>query len=162
MKTLLLLRHAKSSWDDDNLPDHDRPLNERGRRDAPRIGKILRREDLIPDLIISSTAVRAVATAKKVASAASFEGEIRHAEKLYLAEPGEYIALARQVPDEIGTLLLVGHNPGIEGLVQWLTGQDERMPTAALACIRLPIAAWKELRAEKRYELAGVLRPKEL
>ena len=76
MKTLLLLRHAKSSWSDPTLPDHDRPLNKRGIHDAPRMGKLLRHEHLMPDLILSSTAVRAKKTAELVAKACKYKGEI--------------------------------------------------------------------------------------
>jgi phosphohistidine phosphatase len=162
MKTLLLLRHAKSSWDNERLSDFDRPLNDRGRRDAPRMGKLLIQLDMVPELIISSSARRAASTAKQVASAAAYEGEIRYTEKLYLAEPETYIELARRMDDSVASLLLVGHNPGIEALIGLLSGHDERMPTAALACLRLPISRWRDLNPEERYELAGIWRPKEL
>lgn len=162
MKTLLLLRHAKSSWADENMADFDRPLNERGEKDAPRMGKLLRQKELVPDLIITSAAKRAAATAERVAQTAGYEGEIRRDEHLYLAEPGEYVAVARQVGDAVNCLLLVGHNPGIEELVEWLSGQAERMPTAALACFQLPIDHWRDLKPEQGYELAHIWRPKEL
>lgn len=162
MKTLLLLRHAKSSWANDRLSDFERPLNDRGRHDAPRMGKLLRQRDLVPDRIISSSAKRAAKTAELVAAAASYDADIRFTEKLYLAEPEAYIVLARQVEESCGTLMLVGHNPGIEELVAWLTGQGEPMPTAALACIELPIDNWGDLKAERHYKLAGLWRPKEL
>jgi phosphohistidine phosphatase len=162
MKTLLLLRHAKSSWDNDALADFSRPLNDRGRHDAPRMGKLIRREDIVPELIISSSAKRAMTTTELAALEMSFDGEIRYSDKLYLAEPEAYITLARQADDQINILMLVGHNPGIQELVEALTGQDEQMSTAALACIRMPINRWKDLAASKRYELAGFWRPKEL
>jgi phosphohistidine phosphatase len=88
MKTLLILRHAKSSWKDLELPDQDRPLNKRGRHDAPLMGKILRQEDLIPDLIESSTAFRAKKTAKLVAKACKYKGDIAFDNSLYGNEPG--------------------------------------------------------------------------
>lgn len=162
MKTLLLLRHAKSSWDEGNLADFDRPLNDRGREDAPRMGKLLRQHDLVPDLIVTSSAKRAASTAKLLANEANYEGKVTRTRDLYLAEPGAYINLARRTDDSVKTLMLVGHNPGIEELVEWLSGSDESMPTAALACFHLPIAKWSELAAGRRYELAGVWRPKEL
>ena len=90
MKTLLILRHAKSDWETPDVADHDRPLNGRGKRDAPRMGRLLRDENLVPDLIISSTAKRARKTAKLVAEASGYEGEIRLAETLYLAGPEAY------------------------------------------------------------------------
>jgi phosphohistidine phosphatase len=162
MKTLLVLRHAKSSWADDDLSDFDRPLNDRGRHDAPRMGQLMAREDLVPDLIITSSAKRAATTAKLVAQAAGYEGEIRRSEHLYLAEPGEYVVEARQVDDGVACLMVVGHNPGIEELVEWLSGVEERMPTAALACFRLSIDHWRDLKPGQRYELTHLWRPKEL
>ncbi len=162
MKRLLLLRHAKSSWGEASLSDYDRPLNDRGRHDAPRIGRLLRREDLVPDLIIASSARRAATTAELVAEAASFEGELRYTDKLYLAEPEAYLALARRADESVNTLLLVGHNPGIQELVALLTGRDERMATATLACVAMPLTAWSALVADERYELQGVWRPREL
>jgi phosphohistidine phosphatase len=162
MKTLLLLRHAKSSWADDRLSDFDRPLNDRGRRDAPRMGGRLRQDDLVPDLIIASPAKRAATTARLVAEAASYEGEIRHAAELYMADPQTYLDVARGAEDNVSILMLVGHNPGIEECVTSLAGHDETMPTAALACFRLPIDRWPELQDEGPYELANLWRPKEL
>ncbi|MBP6015466.1 MAG: histidine phosphatase family protein [Candidatus Promineofilum sp.] len=162
MKRLLLLRHAKSSWGEGNLADYDRPLNDRGRHDAPRMGWLLRQEDLVPDMIITSSAKRAASTAELVAEAASFEGELRYTNNLYLAEPEAYIALARRVDEAVNTLMLVGHNPGIQELVALLTAKDERMATANLACVAMPIKVWSELDADEQYELQGVWRPREL
>jgi len=97
MKTLLVLRHAKSSWDDSALDDHERPLNQRGRRDAPRMGKLMREYGLIPDVVLSSDAVRARLTADAVAEAASFTGEIRLDSHLYLAGPADILSLLQRV-----------------------------------------------------------------
>lgn len=162
MKTLLLLRHAKSSWDNDSLADFDRPLNDRGRNDAPRMGKLLAQLDLIPDLIVSSSAKRAAATAKRVAAAAAYEGTIRYTREFYLADPETYLELARQVDDEVSRLMLVGHNPGIEELVSHLAGGDERMPTAALACFHLAIDRWQAFDEETEVKVVGVWRPREI
>lgn len=162
MKTLLLMRHAKSSWDNSRLTDYERPLNERGRRDAPRMGRLLRHEDLTPDLIITSSAKRAATTAELVALELALDSDIRYTEMLYLADPDAYIRQARQVGDDIETLLMVGHNPGIQELVEQLTGQEEEMNTAALAYIRAPVRKWSELAGGKQYELVHMWRPKEL
>lgn len=162
MKTLLLLRHAKSSWSDDKLSDYDRPLNDRGRHDAPRMGKLLISLDLVPDLILSSAAKRAAMTADSVAESSSFEGETLYTRDLYLADPETYIDLARRTSDHITTLMMVGHNPGIQELVEQLSGRDETMSTAALACLRLPIESWRDIELDDTYELVGVWRPKEL
>jgi phosphohistidine phosphatase len=162
MKTLLIMRHAKSSWDNDRLADFDRPLNDRGRRDAPRMGRLLVQLDIVPDLIIASSAKRASETAEMVALAASYPGDIRFTEEHYLADPETYIELARETDESVSTLLLVGHNPDIEELINELSVKEERMPTAALAVFRLPIDNWTELNLGDEYKLAGVWRPKEL
>ena len=162
MKTLLLMRHAKSSWDNSRLTDYERPLNERGRRDAPRMGRLLRHEGLTPDLIITSSAKRAATTAELVALELALDSDTRYTEMLYLADPDAYIRQARQVGDDIEILLMVGHNPGIQELVEQLTGQEEGMSTAALAYIRAPVRKWPELAGGKQYELVHVWRPKEL
>ena len=162
MKTLLLMRHAKSSWDNSELADFDRPLNGRGRQDAPRIGQLLAREDLTPDLIITSAARRAATTAELVALAAGYDGDIRYTRDLYLADADTYLELVRETGDDVNRLLLVGHNPDIAELVSQLAGHDEHMPTAALAHFRLAIDAWSELSDETAAELVALWRPKEL
>lgn len=162
MKTLLLLRHAKSSWENHSRADFDRPLNDRGRRDAPRMGELLNSLDLVPDRIITSAARRAATTAERVAESSRFDGDIIRTDELYLADPETYINLARQTDDSIATLMMVGHNPGIEELVEMLGGRDEGMPTAALACIRLSIDSWREISPDETYTLENVWRPREL
>ena len=162
MKTLLLLRHAKSSWDNSELADHDRPLNGRGRHDAPRMGQLMAQHDLTPDLIVTSAARRAATTAELVALAAEYSGDIRYTDELYLADPETFLDVAGDTPDNVARLLLVGHNPGIEELVSTLAGREERMPTAALACFRLAVESWKDVNEETAAELLHLWRPKEL
>jgi len=162
MKLLMILRHAKSSWKESGLTDHDRPLNKRGERDAPRMGRQLAAEGVLPELIVSSTAVRAWTTAREVAGACGFDGDIRATGELYLADPSTILELLSQVPDRYQRVMIVGHNPGSEELVRLLTGRDETMPTAALAQVRLPIATWSELGPRSRGELLALWRPKEL
>jgi len=111
MKTLLILRHAKSSWEFTELPDHDRPLNNRGKRDAPRIGKMLLKERLIPQLIISSSAIRAHSTAEKVAKACGYQGEILVDSSLYGSEYKAYLNILRNQHDRFDIVMVVGHNP---------------------------------------------------
>lgn len=159
VKTLLLLRHAKSSWEDRSLSDHDRPLNERGERDAPRMGRLLRDENRWPDLILSSTATRARRTTQLLIEAVDRETEVRYLSKLYLAEPEDYVEAVRRVGGEADSVLLVGHNPGLEMLVQRLTGEWHRLPTAALVCVTLPIDTWKDLEASDG-RLAGLWLPR--
>lgn len=162
MKTLLLLRHAKSSWDDDSLSDHDRPLNQRGKIAAPRMGQLLCELDLVPDLIISSTANRASTTARLAAHAAGCDAQLVLDRSLYLAPPERYIRVAARTHEPVERLMLVGHNPGIEMVVDDLTGCGESMPTAALAVIAVPIRRWSELSTRVHCELTRIYRPKEL
>jgi phosphohistidine phosphatase len=162
LKTLLILRHAKSSWKYTNLSDHDRPLNKRGKSDAPRMGRLLLREELVPDLIISSSAARALATAESVALACGYESEIQHTRHLYHAWPDAYIDLLHEVQDEHQRVMVVGHNPGIEEFVEELTGEWVRMPTAALAQVALNVDNWSDLSLENMQPLLHVWWPKEL
>jgi phosphohistidine phosphatase len=162
MKTLLVLRHAKSSWDDAALDDHERPLNKRGQRDAPRMGALVREHGLMPDVVISSDAVRARLTAEAVVEAARHGGEILLDRRLYLAGPADILALLRTAGGKAGTLMIVGHNPGLEELVAQLTGEQQDMPTAALAQIALPIDQWRDLKPSTRGTLVGHWVPKQL
>ena len=163
LKTLLVLRHAKSSWKDTGLEDHERPLNQRGQRDAPGMGRLIRERGLIPDLIISSDAVRARLTAAAVAETAQYAGEIRLEPRLYGASVDEILAVLRTVEGKNAkTVMIVGHNPGLEELVAQLTGEPHDFPTAALAQIALPIDRWRDLSDSTRGKLLGLWRPKEL
>lgn len=162
MKTLLVLRHAKSSWDDPSLDDHERPLNGRGRKDAPRAGATLKTRGLTPDLVISSDAVRARTTAEAAADAAGYKGKIALDRRLYLAGPREIVAVLRGLGDhDADTVMIVGHNPGLEELVSHLGARPEPMPTAALAQIALPIAEWQALTMSTRGRLVDLWRPKD-
>ena len=137
MKTLLILRHAKSDWSNSQLSDHDRPLNDRGQYDAPRMGAWLKQQDMVPDLIISSTAERALTTAEMVAMGCDFEGELRTTRKFYHAGPPTYIEVLNALPDSYERVMVVGHNPGMEELVSVLTDKDSRMTTANVAVVEL-------------------------
>ena len=163
MKTLLVLRHAKSSWDEAGLDDHARPLNARGERDAPRMGRVLRDEGLGPDVIVSSDAARARGTAEAVAEAAEFPGTILLEPRLYHASAAEIVNVLRTVVDaDADTVMVVGHNPGLEELVGRLTDTRESLPTAALVQIALPIDRWSELTSGTPGVIEGLWRPREL
>jgi len=162
MKTLLLLRHAKSSWKQLELADHDRPLNKRGKQTAPRMGTLLEAEDLIPDLIICSTAVRTHTTAVLVAKACAYTGKIKKTRKLYLADPQDYVEVLRQVDDNYAFVLVVGHNPGLEGLITAFTDEAIAMSTAALAYLKPSIKLWGDIAISTECELVNVWRPKDL
>jgi phosphohistidine phosphatase len=152
-KTLLILRHAKSSWKEPGLADHDRPLNKRGRRDAPRIGELVRARSLVPDLILSSTAVRARTTAEMVAEACGYSHAIELSRELYGAGPEACVQALRDLYYDDDRVLLVGHNPGIGQLATALTGDgdpdaraalEQGYPTGALASLSLD-GSWYEL-----------------
>ena len=162
MKTLLLLRHAKSSWKQSELADHDRPLNKRGKQTAPRMGALLQDEDLIPDLIVCSTAVRAHTTALLVAKACTYIGEINQTRTLYLAEPEDYVEVLRQVAEKHTRVLVVGHNPGLEALIEELTDEAMAMPTAALAYLELSLKRWKDLDMNTECKLVNMWQPRDL
>jgi phosphohistidine phosphatase len=162
MKTLLVLRHGKSSWKDPDLDDHDRPLNKRGQRDAPRMGRLLRDLDLVPDLVVSSTAKRAHDTAEMAAETAGYSDDVCTSSELYHAGPMAWIDELRQVSDIHQCVMVVGHNPGLEELVETLSDQSEILPTAALAQITLPIESWQDLSIGTPGELENLWRPKEL
>jgi phosphohistidine phosphatase len=162
MKTLMLLRHAKSSRDDPDLPDHERPLNKRGKESASRMGKLVRDEKIVPDLIVSSTALRARKTAERVAAESKYPGAIELEEHLYMAEPDAIYDVVRKIDPERERVLVVGHNPGISDFLSRLAGTEEEMPTAALAIVELPIDRWNKLTAKTRGQLTSYWKPKEL
>lgn len=161
MKTLLILRHAKSSWSNSHISDHERPLNERGKSDAPRVGRLLQQQGPLPDLIVSSSAERALATAEAVALGADYHSEIAVTRSLYHAGVEEYIELLQGLPERVNAVMIVGHNPGLEELLFALSGERESMPTAALAEIDLPIDSWQQLDEGTEGRLSNLWRPRE-
>lgn len=162
MKSVLILRHAKSSWKHPDIDDHDRPLNKRGKRDAPIMGNLLKNERLVPDLIISSTAKRAHSTAKDVAKSSGYKGKITLDHSLYAAEPAAYIDVLHHLSNEYTRVLMVGHNPGVEELVSMITGEEHLMPTCSLVHIQFPINSWNEIKYKARGKLLGTWQPREL
>jgi len=150
MKTLYLLRHAKSSWDFEDLSDHDRPLNKRGRHDAPLMGRELASHEVTLDLIISSSAVRALTTASLVAKELEYDTEnISINEAIYGAGKEELLTSIQQTPDNIANLMLVGHNPEITELANSLSPEHiASMPTAAVVGIRFNCVSWAEINPE--------------
>jgi phosphohistidine phosphatase len=162
MKTLLLLRHAKSSWKDGDLDDHDRPLNKRGKRDAPRMGRLLAEENLLPDLILCSSAKRCRKTAEHVIAASGYRGETRITGELYEAGAGNLIPFLATLADETTPVLLIAHNPGLEELLESLVGVYTPLTTAALAQIELSVRRWQDLDEKTRGRLIKIWQPREL
>lgn len=152
MKRILLLRHAKSSWDDDSLADFDRPLAKRGRKDAPRMGAFAASIRYAPERVISSPAARAKETAERFAEAAGIEHDaITWNERLYHGGWPDYLAALAALPDEVKIAMVVGHNPKMEQLASAMCGAQRadafRIPTAALLCFEHGADTWREVKA---------------
>ena len=162
MKTLLLLRHAKSSWKDEELDDHDRPLNSRGKRDAPRMGQLIRDENLLPDVILCSSAKRCRKTAEHVIEASGYRSEMRTTGELYEADGEKLRQALASLADNPATVLLIAHNPGLEELLEALIGEYTPLTTAALAKIDLPVRHWHDLNEKTRGNLIQLWQPREL
>ena len=161
MKTLFLLRHAKSSWKDESLPDFERPLNSRGKQAAERIGRYLKHEEIVPELVLSSPALRARETIERVAKAAKWTPEVLFDQRIYEAGGLRLLEVVSQIENERKTALLVGHNPGIEELLMLLTGESKKVPTGALMQIDLKTSKWSTA-ADKRARLAWLIKPRKL
>jgi phosphohistidine phosphatase len=167
LKRLLLLRHAKSSWEDRELADHDRPLAPRGRRAAKRMARHLRDQDERPELVLCSSATRTRETLERIEPALGDGAEVRIEPRVYEASADELLDLVRELPAEVDAALLIGHNPGIEDLTaslarpgQALDRARDKFPTAALATLEFD-AAWDRL-APGAAQLVAFVRPREL
>jgi phosphohistidine phosphatase len=161
MKTILLMRHAKSSWKHKKLKDIERPLNARGEKDAPEMGRLLLKKNIIPGLIVSSPAVRARRTAELVAKKCHYEKEIQYIDNLYMAEAPEILNCLSTLPDDVNQVLMISHNPGLEYTLQLLTGKVESLSTSTIVKISLPVEHWSEINTETHGELEKVWRPKD-
>jgi phosphohistidine phosphatase len=165
-RTLVLVRHGKSSWDYD-VDDHERPLSGRGRRDAEALGRLLSQRSLRPDLVLCSDATRTKQTWESAKAGGATASEIQYLRDIYHAWVPELLAMLRDVPDEIHTVLVLGHAPGIPDLVEHLcvrtdspdwTQMDNKFPTSALAVVNVP-GPWAEL-GKGRAELASFIVPR--
>ena len=153
MKTLLLLRHAKSSLIDPTLSDNMRPLTYQGKQEVYIIGKLLKNKKLIPDIVICSTAKRAVETSKLIAEYINYHNEIHLSKSLYQTTAKDYINVVSEIPDKNNMVLLVGHNPVLENLVEIITNELRIMKTCSLAHIVLPIKKWLEIKTQTKGKL---------
>lgn len=170
MRTVYLLRHAKSSWDDPTLTDHDRPLAPRGRKAAPRMGAYLRHDGLIPGLVLCSTALRARQTWALVAPSLPPGIRVEFRKELYDADAGNFLDILRHCPDDAETVMLIGHNPALEDCAARLAGGGDpaalkrmasKYPTAALAEIAFDAKRWRDVEAGTG-RLVDFVRPKDL
>lgn len=162
MKTLLLMRHGKSSWKDDTLADHERPLKKRGRKDAKRIAKEILKHDLMPELILSSSAVRARETVEILTENLDYQNKIIYSDKLYMGEPQDFIDALQETTEHEGIVMIVAHNPGLEAYLQIIDGEIESLPTGGLGYLLLAIDDWKDLSLDTMGDLIGFWKPKEL
>ncbi len=147
MKTLVIVRHAKSSWSDPGLPDHDRPLNKRGLRDAPLMGSVLAELGPPVDRVLSSSAARALATAELVVEEMGLPlDEIIIEEGLYHASSGEMIEIITEQEDYLDGLMLFGHNPGMTNLVNRLSNLDlDNLPTSGAVILQYAVELWQDI-----------------
>jgi phosphohistidine phosphatase len=161
MKTLFLLRHTKSSWKDQSLADFERPLNRRGRRAAEKIGRLFRAKEIVPDLVLSSPALRARETVNIVSKTAKWRSEARYDHRIYEAGAIRLLDVISQIEIDRNTVLLVGHNPGLEEVLQLLTGRIEQIPTGGLAKVSIKTSKW-ESTIDKKATLDWFVTPREL
>jgi phosphohistidine phosphatase len=146
MKTLFLIRHAKSSWDDAALPDKERPLDARGKRDAPAMGERLAKRDVKPDLIVSSPATRALATAQSIARKLDYKlKNIVVDDRLYACAADDLLKVIYEFADEQERVMLFGHNPEFTELAHRLSSQITEMPTCAVAEFRFDAKSWSNI-----------------
>jgi phosphohistidine phosphatase len=158
-KTLLLMRHGKSSWKDKKIPDFKRPLKKRGKAASAEIGRILRENELIPQVILSSPALRASQTAEIVAQESGFPIKVTFVDSFYMAEPDVYFKYLSGLDESLERVLIVSHNPGLEAFMQLLDGKLEALPTGSLAYLSLDIKKWSDLSMETDAELIGFWDP---
>ena len=170
MKTILLLRHAKSDWGEPGLSDHDRPLNRRGEKAADAMANHIRARMPLPDLVLCSTASRARQTLAPLAALWTPPPPISLEKGLYLASEEVLLARLRSVADPVRTVLLVGHNDGLWQLAELLAGSGKedalsnlraKYPTGTLAALRTPGGRWADLAAGSA-ELTAFVRPRDL
>jgi phosphohistidine phosphatase len=168
VRTLYLLRHAKSSWADPTLPDRERPLAPRGRRDAGRIAKHLARLEIEPDLVVCSPAERTRETLDLIRPALGTTTTVSLEDELYAASSDELLERLREVPEEVASVMLIGHNPGLQRLALVLVSDgaglerlEAKFPTAALATLTIAETAWSRL-APADAVLAAFVVPKQL
>ena len=147
MKRVYLIRHAKSSWDTPGVGDHGRPLNERGQKDAPMMGKRLLAGRHVPDAMLSSTAVRAVTTAEAIAGEIGFPlARIEKLSSIYHAGPTQYYQILAALDDSIGSVFIFGHNPSISEFAHLLSGKPVgNLPTCAVYGVEIAVDSWKDL-----------------
>jgi phosphohistidine phosphatase len=161
VRTFLILRHAKAAREESGS-DKERELTAKGRHSAERMGALAREHDLVPDLVICSTATRARETYNLFARGAGYDGRVEFLDELYLAPAVLYVEAVQRLGGSAKKVMVIGHNPGLEALVDVLTGSAETLATAALAVCELPVDEWADLDGKVQGSLKGLFRPKEI
>jgi phosphohistidine phosphatase len=149
MKSLYIVRHAKSSWEDSSQSDFERGLNERGKRDAPRMAKRLKEKEIHPDLMLSSPAKRALSTAKRIAEVLNYsKKDIKTDQKLYHADEDTILSVIHTIKDKYNTVVLFGHNPGLTDFVNTIVAEEtniDNVPTCGVVALSLYVESWKDV-----------------
>ena len=163
MKTLILARHAKSNMEEKHKDDWSRTLNKRGKKDVESIAKIFKGKEALtlPQVILASSAIRAKETAELLIGELEFRGDVHYLSSLYKGEIDTYLAEIQQMPDRAESLMVIGHNPALEGLLQCTTGKVEALPTASLVCLRVPVDSWKDFNFDITSEIVCFSKPKD-
>lgn len=162
MKTILVLRHAKSSWKDPALPDRERPLNRRGQAAARAMGRLIQRKSLWPDLILCSTAERTRQTCAEVLQSGKRSIPTQFLDELYHC-PAEGISrVLQQVPNDVPRVMIIGHNPELAEFLAFVAGYIDKFPTGGLASLTVDVENWSELRPRQPMSLDHLWRPRDL
>lgn len=157
---LLLMRHAKSDWEQ-GVSDFNRPLNERGEAAAEKMGRLLRKENLLPDFILCSAAQRTRETAEGLIEEADYEGKAFYSNQLYLCDIPDFIATLKKYGATHQRVMVIAHNPGTADFIHHLTGEQKQVTTANIAHIELNLHAWADFDTTTRGTLKGFWRPRE-
>ena len=149
VKTLFIIRHAKSSWDASNIDDFERPLNDRGKHDAPRMGKRLKEKDIQPTLLLSSPAKRALSTAKRIAKVLKYpKDDIKTDRRLYHADEETMLTIVRELKEKQDVVMIFSHNPGLTEFVNSLMDGEldiDNVPTCGVVAFKLDLETWKDV-----------------
>ena len=149
VKTLFIIRHAKSSWDASNIDDFERPLNDRGKRDAPRMGKRLKEKDIQPTLLLSSPAKRALSTAKRIAKVLKYpKDDIKTDRRLYHADEETMLTIVRELKEKQDVVMIFSHNPGLTEFVNSLMDGEldiDNVPTCGVVAFQFNFDSWKDV-----------------
>lgn len=160
-RRLIVMRHAKSSWDNESMSDHERPLNDRGRKEAPEVARKLVELGWVPDLVLSSDSERTRETWECMEGVFEENIEVAWLSEFYHGGMNEVFEALEDLDDE-ETVLVLGHNPGWEGVVTWLSADSITMTTANAALLEADGESWDEVLEQGAWELIDVIRPKEL